>query len=105
MVVVRRNQGGSYILAELRGEASHLKYAATRVKQHRARDGLTFPVQAFFNVAQWWQAMGQRPIEMPQEPESEDEASMDDKEGEREPGEIREVLTKSFVLCLNLAKS
>ena len=62
-------------------------------KAASCRDDLTFPVQAFFNIPQWWQAMGRRPIETSQEPESEDEASMDDKEGEREPGEIREVLT------------
>lgn len=60
MVVVRRTQGGSYILAELSGEVSHLKYAATRVKRYHTRDGLTFPVQAFFNANQWRQAMGER---------------------------------------------
>jgi len=52
MVVVRRTQRGSYILAELSGEISRLKYAATREKRYHTRDGLTFPVQAFFNATQ-----------------------------------------------------
>jgi len=47
MVVVRRTQGGSYILAELNGEVSKLRYAATRVKRYHDRKGLTFPVKPF----------------------------------------------------------
>ena len=58
---------------------------------------LTFPVQAFFNVPQWWQAMGRRSTEMPQEPESEDEASVDAEESQRDQRNPRGV--DVIILC------
>jgi hypothetical protein len=37
MVVVRRNSGGAYVLAELDGSLSHLRYAAARLVPYHAR--------------------------------------------------------------------
>jgi hypothetical protein len=83
-VVVRRTEGGSYILSELSGEVSQTKYAATRVKRYHTRDGLTFPVQALLDTTQWWRAMNQRAPEVQFEPESEDDASIANYESESE---------------------
>jgi hypothetical protein len=44
MVVVRRNRGGAYILAELDGAVSKLSYAAFRVIPYHARSRATIPV-------------------------------------------------------------
>lgn len=43
MVVVRKTEGGSYILAELDGAVSRLRYAAYRVVPYHARDSKRIP--------------------------------------------------------------
>jgi hypothetical protein len=44
MVVVRRNKGGAYILAELDGSISKLSYAAFRIIPYHARSRASIPV-------------------------------------------------------------
>lgn len=47
MVVVRRTKGGSYVLAEVSGALSKIRFAATRLSKYHRRDGLTFRVEDF----------------------------------------------------------
>ena len=43
MVVLRRTAGGSYILAELDGVVSNLRFAAFRLVPYHARTNFTIP--------------------------------------------------------------
>ncbi|EPS92661.1 hypothetical protein FOMPIDRAFT_1137489 [Fomitopsis schrenkii] len=47
MVVVRRTEGGSYILAELDGSVSRHRYAAFRVVPYRARRKVVVSIEDF----------------------------------------------------------
>ncbi|TFK16667.1 hypothetical protein FA15DRAFT_549737, partial [Coprinopsis marcescibilis] len=44
MLVVRRSVGGSYILAELDGSISRLRFAAYRIAPYHARSSVNIPV-------------------------------------------------------------
>ena len=44
MVVVRRTKGGSYVLAELTGAVSSLRYAAFRLYPYHARTKISTPL-------------------------------------------------------------
>ncbi|KAJ8483236.1 hypothetical protein ONZ45_g14668 [Pleurotus djamor] len=46
MIVVRRTKGGSYILCELDGAVSTLRYGASRVVPYYARKKSTFPISS-----------------------------------------------------------
>ncbi|TFK16930.1 hypothetical protein FA15DRAFT_606068 [Coprinopsis marcescibilis] len=50
MVVVRRTTGGSYILAELDGAISRLRFAEYRLAPYRPRDILRVPVTRITGV-------------------------------------------------------
>ena len=50
MVVVRRNRGGAYILAELDGAVSKLAYAAFRVIPYYARSATSIPVTSIVQM-------------------------------------------------------
>ena len=52
MVVIRRTQGGSYILGELDGSLSKLRYAAFRLIPYRPRDICLIPVTKLMNIFQ-----------------------------------------------------
>lgn len=51
MVVVRRTKGGSYILGELDGSLSKLRFAAFRLLPYQARDVKAIPVTKIFDNA------------------------------------------------------
>jgi transposase InsO family protein len=50
MVVVRRTKGGAYILAELTGAVSRLRYAAFRLMPYHARTQVSVPVSDFVDT-------------------------------------------------------
>ena len=52
MVVVRRTEGGSYILAELDGTVSKLRFAGFRVVPYHARKTLQIDPDTFFHYAE-----------------------------------------------------
>jgi hypothetical protein len=52
MVVVRRNRGGAYILAELDGSLSKLSYAAFRVIPYHARSRCSVPVTTVVRLSE-----------------------------------------------------
>ena len=52
MVVVRRTEGGSYILAELDGTVSKLRFAGFRVVPYHARKALRIDPDTFFHYAE-----------------------------------------------------
>lgn len=47
MVIVRRTRGGCYVLAELSGAISKLRFAATRLAEYYRREGLSFVIEDF----------------------------------------------------------
>lgn len=51
LVVVRRTQGGAYVLAELDGAISRLRFAAFRLIPYRARSRTAIPVTEFVDAA------------------------------------------------------
>lgn len=51
-VIVRRTVGGAYVLAELNGAVSKLRFAAFRVKKFHERKGLSFKVEDFLTQEQ-----------------------------------------------------
>ena len=52
MIVVRRTRGGSYILGELDGSLSKLRYAAFRIIPYLPRDICSIPVTKLFDIPQ-----------------------------------------------------
>ena len=74
MVVVRRTEGGSYILAELDGSVSRYRYAAFRVVPYRARRRISVDPNEF---EEW-------PEYLPDENEGLEERFTPDEEGEEE---------------------
>jgi hypothetical protein len=44
MVVIRRNAGGAYVLAELDGALSRLRYAAARIVPYHARSHVSVDI-------------------------------------------------------------
>lgn len=51
MVVIKRTQGGSYILGELDGSLSKLRYAAFRLIPYLPRDVHSIPVTKFLDIS------------------------------------------------------
>ena len=78
MVVVRRTEGGSYILAELDGSVSRYRYAAFRVVPYNARRRISIDLSEF---EEW-------PEYLPDENEGlEERFALDDESGEESGGE------------------
>ncbi|KIM40033.1 hypothetical protein M413DRAFT_54339, partial [Hebeloma cylindrosporum] len=50
MVVIRRTQGGSYVLAELDGAVSRLRFAAFRVVPYAPHDIKRIPVRSLIDL-------------------------------------------------------
>ena len=51
MTVVRRTKGGSYVLAELDGSLSKLRYAAFRLLPYYPRSHISVPVTKLLGIA------------------------------------------------------
>lgn len=51
MVVIRRSTGGSYILGELDGTLSKLRFAAFRLLPYHARSHIKIPSNAFKSIS------------------------------------------------------
>ena len=78
MVVVRRTEGGSYILVELDGSVSRHRYAAFRVVPYRSRRRVTVRSEAFKEWEEY----------LPDENEGlEERFALDDESGEESGGE------------------
>ena len=52
MVVIRRTTGGSYVLGELDGSLSKLRYAAFRLIPYRSRDDRHIPINKLVALPQ-----------------------------------------------------
>ena len=78
MVVVRRTRGGAYILAELDGAVSRLRFAAFRVIPYAPRDIKRIPVRSLVDLTAEELDSIEKDIDAQPHKEEEDDARWDE---------------------------